>query len=171
LLLVDIDHFKRINDTLGHAAGDAALVTLSQMLAGSARQVDIVGRLGGEEFGVLLPRTDPMAALRTAERLRKTLAAAELRWRGEPLTLTVSVGVAIATDPDEAPAEVLERADRALYQAKREGRNRSVVAGIDRVDEPVDDDEDAVNEAADTDPGPVTQQLDPQDQPVARRRA
>ena len=131
VLLIDIDHFKRINDSLGHAAGDAALVTLSQLLVSSARQVDIVGRLGGEEFGILLPRADPVAALRAAERLRQTLAAAQFAWRGQPVQMTVSVGVAIGSDADETPAELLERGDRALYQAKREGRNRSVVAGVE----------------------------------------
>ncbi len=135
LLVIDVDHFKRINDSLGHAAGDAALVSLAQMLTATARQVDIVARLGGEEFGVLLPRSDPVAALRAAERIRQSLADTEFSWHGQVLKLTVSVGVAIGSNADEPPATLVERADQALYQAKREGRNRCVVAPLRPVDE------------------------------------
>ena len=128
VLMIDIDHFKKINDSMGHAAGDAVLLTVAQVLTASAREVDVVGRLGGEEFGVLLPRVEPMMMRRAAERLRQMLGDAETRWRDQPIRLTVSIGAALGTDAEEAPNHVVERADRALYQAKNNGRNRTVVA-------------------------------------------
>ena len=130
VLIIDIDHFKKINDTMGHAAGDAVLLTVAQVLLASARDVDVIGRLGGEEFGVLLPRAEPSALRRTGERLRQMLGDAETTWRGQPIRLTVSIGAALCTDVDESPAHVLERADQALYQAKHNGRNRTVVARL-----------------------------------------
>ncbi|HSW06850.1 sensor domain-containing diguanylate cyclase [Aquabacterium sp.] len=130
VLMIDIDHFKKINDTLGHAAGDAVLLTVAQVLTASAREVDVIGRLGGEEFGVLLPRSEHMTVRRAAERLRQALGDAETSWKDQPIRLTVSIGAALGTDADEAPSHVLERADRALYQAKNNGRNRTVVARI-----------------------------------------
>lgn len=128
VLMIDIDHFKKINDTLGHAAGDAVLLSVAQVLTASARDVDVIGRLGGEEFGVLLPRAEPMTVRRAAERLRQMIGEAETRWRDQPIRLTVSIGAALCLEADESPAHVLERADRALYQAKNNGRNRTVVA-------------------------------------------
>jgi diguanylate cyclase (GGDEF)-like protein len=130
VLMIDIDHFKKVNDSLGHAAGDAVLLTVAQVLTASAREVDVIGRLGGEEFGVLLPRAEPMTLRRAAERLRQMLGDAETSWRGQPIRLTVSIGAALCTDADESPAHVMERADRALYQAKNTGRNRTVVARV-----------------------------------------
>ncbi len=130
VLMIDIDHFKKINDTMGHAAGDAVLLTVAQVLTASAREVDVIGRLGGEEFGVLLPRAEPMTLRRAAERLRQMLGDAETTWRDQPIRLTVSIGAAMCQDADEAPSHVLERADRALYQAKHNGRNRTVVARL-----------------------------------------
>ncbi|EHR70278.1 diguanylate cyclase (GGDEF) domain-containing protein [Burkholderiales bacterium JOSHI_001] len=128
VLLLDIDHFKRINDTWGHPAGDAVLVSTAQLLLSTVRGMDVVGRLGGEEFVVLLPRADAAEALAAAERLRSALAATALAWKQQAIELTVSVGVATATDADETPERLIERADAAMYVAKRSGRNRSVVA-------------------------------------------
>ncbi|MBI3368885.1 MAG: GGDEF domain-containing protein [Burkholderiales bacterium] len=128
LLLIDVDHFKNVNDTLGHAAGDAVLASMAQVLTASARDVDLVGRIGGEEFAVLLPRADLAAARRAAERLRQMMADTEVQWRQQPIRVTVSIGVALATDADESPQHLSERADQALYQAKANGRNRVVVA-------------------------------------------
>jgi diguanylate cyclase (GGDEF)-like protein len=130
VLMIDIDHFKGFNDLHGHAAGDAVLETVAQVLTASAREADVLGRIGGEEFAVLLPRADAATARRAAERLRQALADTEIAWKQQPLRVTVSIGVAVADDPDETPAEVLERADRALYQAKGTGRNRSVLARL-----------------------------------------
>jgi diguanylate cyclase (GGDEF)-like protein len=130
VLMIDIDHFKKINDTMGHAAGDAVLLTVAQVLTASAREVDVIGRLGGEEFGVLLPRSEQMTVRRAADRLRQMLGDAETTWRGQPIRLTVSIGAALCNDADESPAQLLERADHALYQAKNTGRNRTVVARL-----------------------------------------
>ena len=131
VLMIDIDHFKAVNDSLGHAAGDAALVALAQILTASAREMDVVGRLGGEEFCVLLPRTDPESARRTAERLRQAIADTEVGWNQQAIRMTVSIGVAIADDAQEPAQALLDRADRALYQAKRSGRNRTSMSAGD----------------------------------------
>jgi diguanylate cyclase (GGDEF)-like protein len=130
VLMIDIDHFKKVNDTMGHAAGDAVLLTVAQVLTASAREVDVIGRLGGEEFGVLLPRSEQMTVRRAADRLRQMLGDAETTWRGQPIRLTVSIGAALCNDADESPTQLLERADHALYQAKNTGRNRTVVARL-----------------------------------------
>ena len=128
VLMIDIDHFKRINDAWGHAAGDAVLVAVAQTLLAAARQLDAVGRLGGEEFALLLPRTGAEDALATAERLRRQLSDMVIAWKQQPLQLSVSIGVAGADDADEPPEQVLERADQALYRAKRAGRDRVELA-------------------------------------------
>lgn len=128
VLLVDVDHFKRINDSLGHAAGDAALVQMSQHLLAASRQIDVVARLGGEEFCILLPRTGVHEAMATAERLRQSLRDAELAWIDTRICMTVSVGVAVSPSAEEAAEQVLARADLALYRAKDEGRDRVCLA-------------------------------------------
>lgn len=120
LLMVDIDHFKRINDQHGHAAGDAALQRLARELQAAVRAGDTVGRLGGEEFCLLLPTCDLAGAHGLAERLCAAVAGAT--------GLTVSIGVALADAAAEQPEAALSRADAALYRAKREGRNRVVLA-------------------------------------------
>ncbi len=130
VLMIDIDHFKKVNDTMGHAAGDAVLLTVAQVLTASAREVDVIGRLGGEEFGVLLPRAEQTTVRRAADRLRQMLGDAETTWRDQPIRLTVSIGAALCNDADESPTQLLERADHALYQAKNTGRNRTVVARL-----------------------------------------
>ncbi len=120
LLMVDLDHFKRVNDTLGHQEGDAVLREVAVVLRAIVRESDIVGRWGGEEFVVLLPTADVASALGTAERIRAGIAAAT--------SVTASVGLALA-GPDDTVETWLQRADRALYRAKEEGRDRVVVAG------------------------------------------
>ncbi|WP_144289869.1 GGDEF domain-containing protein [Ideonella sp. A 288] len=127
VLIIDVDHFKSVNDTLGHAAGDAVLINVAQVLNASARDVDVLGRLGGEEFCVLLPHTDAASARLAAERLRLAIADGHITWRQHAVWLTVSVGLAHGDDPDESPSHLLERADQALYQAKHSGRNRTIV--------------------------------------------
>ncbi len=126
VLAIDADRFKAINDSLGHAAGDAVLVALAGVLRANARDIDQIARVGGEEFCVLLPYTDRDGALVAAERVRA--AVQRQPWPGLNHPLTVSVGVAVAERGDEAPESVLRRADAALYQAKRLGRNRVVLA-------------------------------------------
>lgn len=128
LVVLDIDHFKRINDSLGHAAGDAALRHLVQVVQSCLREADALGRLGGEEFGVLLPLTDLSGALVVAERLRVTLQSRPLEWQGQQQPMTASFGVAAAR-PDAVDAEeMLLRADQAMYRAKQAGRNRVACA-------------------------------------------
>ena len=125
--VVDIDHFKRVNDELGHAAGDAALRGLTAVLRGELRSVDVVGRLGGEEFGVLLPETPRLIAAQTVDRLRRTIGERSFAEHGLPdgRRLTISIGVA-EFRPGEPLSALLARADAGLYQAKSAGRDRVV---------------------------------------------
>ncbi|HEX8383239.1 MAG TPA: diguanylate cyclase [Sphingomonas sp.] len=125
--LVDIDHFKRVNDRFGHAAGDAALIIVADTCRDVLRRSDSIGRLGGEEFGVLTPVTTLAGAWQAAERLRSGVAGCDLTHLAPELTLTISVGIALV-DRGEAPEAVLARADAALYRAKAEGRDRVVEA-------------------------------------------
>ncbi|MBU0916312.1 MAG: GGDEF domain-containing protein [Gammaproteobacteria bacterium] len=128
VMLVDIDHFKRINDNLGHAAGDEVLRAVAAILKDHAREVDRVARYGGEEFCVLLPHTDHEGALQAAERLRSAVHRTDIPWQDEQICVTISTGLATAQDPDEPLHALLKRADDALYRAKTEGRNRVVAA-------------------------------------------
>lgn len=128
VLVLDVDHFKRVNDTLGHAAGDLVLVALADLIRATCRNTDIPARLGGEEFVVILPRTDEAAGALVAERLRRVVAAWRGSFEGAELSMTISIGVA-AADPGEVDgAALVGRADDALYVAKRDGRNRVVRA-------------------------------------------
>ncbi|HXY39672.1 MAG TPA: diguanylate cyclase [Vicinamibacteria bacterium] len=126
LLMLDIDRFKAVNDGYGHAAGDATLVTLARICSRTLRDGDAIGRLGGDEFAVLLPEAPRTAASQVADRLRHALAASGVEWEGRRLPLEVSVGVATMGAEDEHIDALLHRADEALYEAKREGRNRVV---------------------------------------------
>ena len=124
LLLLDIDHFKSVNDLLGHATGDRALARIGRIIADNTRGVDVAGRFGGEEFVVLLRDASRERALAVAERLRAAIEAGGPAYAdGKPVT--ISVGVAYVR-PGDGPSDVLERADRALYRAKNAGRNRVV---------------------------------------------
>lgn len=128
LLMIDVDHFKRVNDTHGHAVGDEVLKAFTRVLEGNLRSVDLLGRLGGEEFAVVLPESDHNAASHTAERLRAAVEALEFPFEdGTLLKITTSVGIAILSTVGETLDSLLARADSALYTAKREGRNRVVV--------------------------------------------
>jgi diguanylate cyclase (GGDEF)-like protein len=129
VLLLDADHFKRVNDTFGHAAGDAVLVGFAKVLNSVARRSDIVGRWGGEEFVVALPQTGAAGARVAAERVRRALAEARYPIPGgEPLRMTASVGAAPAQAPWNKEA-LLNAADEAMYAAKGRGRNRVEFAG------------------------------------------
>jgi diguanylate cyclase (GGDEF)-like protein len=123
IVLLDIDHFKRINDTYGHQAGDRALIDIAHLLSEGSRETDVVGRWGGEEFMIVLPHTDLAGAGRLAEKMRTTIAAHEFSGIGQQ---TASFGVA-AYRIDDQPNDLVARADAALYEAKHAGRNR--VAG------------------------------------------
>ena len=123
LLMLDIDHFKQLNDRFGHATGDEALVKFAATCNDALREHDILGRLGGEEFALALPGTDLDGALHVAERLRQGVVDTRLLTCGNHYTMTVSIGL-VLVDPDEDLATALARADHALYEAKRNGRNR-----------------------------------------------
>ena len=128
VLMLDIDHFKRINDTYGHHIGDLALVEVVKTCKKAIRISDSLGRLGGEEFAVLLPETDRAQGQLLAERLRQEIAAIALEASGEVVRLTVSIGVAEFARDALSLEETLKRADQALYQAKEGGRNQVVVS-------------------------------------------
>jgi two-component system, cell cycle response regulator len=125
IMVIDIDHFKQINDTYGHAAGDTVLREVASILRASARREDSVCRIGGEEFLVICPNTDPKSAIVSAERLRANLSAKPIAIEQTEKTLTVSIGVA-TRGPDTADMDALvSAADRALYAAKGAGRNQA----------------------------------------------
>ncbi len=128
VLLLDIDHFKRVNDTYGHAVGDQVLRGLADRCRALVRQVDIVGRYGGEEFAFLLPETDLFQASAIAERLRSAIAENPFTSEQGPIAITVSLGVSRAGRDLSSLVALIEQADTALYQAKQKGRNRVEVA-------------------------------------------
>lgn len=126
-ITLDIDHFKNINDTYGHAAGDQVLIGVVQALKATLRQSDIIGRLGGEEFAVLLPLTEEATAVEVAEKLRQVVKGLRFPNSHPPIKVTSSFGVASLMPGDDIDA-LVERSDSALYQAKRTGRDRVKVA-------------------------------------------
>lgn len=128
LLMLDIDHFKKVNDTYGHQAGDAVLCRLAQSLMDTLRDCDYAGRYGGEEFLILLPDSDIHSAQVTAERIRKQMDNLQFYEDQAPFTVTVSIGVAGYPTNGRTTDDLLGCADHALYQAKAEGRNRVVCA-------------------------------------------
>jgi len=123
VLFLDIDHFKRINDEHGHAVGDACLGALVRLVTGELQYGDQVGRLGGEEFLLVLPGADRRRAQDTAEHIRRSVEARCREIAGVPLAMTVSIGVAESRQGDSV-ADIIARADAAMYTAKRGGRNR-----------------------------------------------
>jgi diguanylate cyclase (GGDEF)-like protein/PAS domain S-box-containing protein len=137
ILFLDIDHFKSINDTWGHQAGDEVLREVGRRLKSNVRKEDVVGRYGGEEFAVVLPAIDLELATQTAERLRQALSITPCFWKaelGEPalaIPLTASIGVAMYRSHGMTREELIEAADLAMYQAKHKGRNQVRIAGIE----------------------------------------
>ena len=128
VLLLDIDHFKRLNDTFGHPAGDAALKHTARVLEGHLRQGDEAARYGGEEFAVILPGADAAGAAPLAERVRAAIEGSQVVFEGARLAVTVSVGVAAWPEDGREIETLLAAADRALYAAKQDGRNRVAAA-------------------------------------------
>jgi diguanylate cyclase (GGDEF)-like protein/PAS domain S-box-containing protein len=124
LLALDLDHFKAVNDRWGHAAGDAVLRHVTELMRQDTRQIDVVARSGGEEFTLLLPDTTQADAQALADRLRRRIEDTPTRWHEQVVSMTVSIGVSAVLGSDIGLDEVLARADRALYRAKAEGRNR-----------------------------------------------
>lgn len=123
VVMIDMDRFKKLNDTLGHAAGDAALQRLLEAVRPCVREVDKLGRLGGEEFGVILVDTELAGAALVAERMRALIAECRFEWMGMVWPLSASFGIAEALPEDPSGEAVLARADAGLYRAKAQGRN------------------------------------------------
>ena len=129
--LLDLDFFKRVNDSRGHAAGDMVLIETASLIRRYLRESDVAARYGGEEFIVLLPESGEDAALVAAEKLRQVIEAHRFGDSASPLPLTVSIGVAsLPYAGIDSPARLVELADRALYRAKETGRNRVVAASV-----------------------------------------
>ena len=125
VVLADIDHFKRVNDTYGHHAGDKAIIHFAQTISNSLRESDMIGRLGGEEFAILLPNTNTDSAYHYANRIRQAIEQSPLTLEsGEIIHLTSSFGVSEFFSADSDESDIFCRADEALYQAKEKGRNR-----------------------------------------------
>jgi diguanylate cyclase (GGDEF)-like protein len=133
VLLIDLDHFKSINDRFGHAIGDRVLQVFADAAKSSLRSCDLVGRLGGEEFAALLYDAARERALAVAERIRASFAQAAGDVDGRPVGATVSIGIAVNDDQPLDVSELLRQADQALYHAKERGRNRVEIASIDLV--------------------------------------
>lgn len=131
LLMIDIDSFKQINDSYGHKAGDAVLKKLAEISLRILREVDTIGRLGGEEFAILLRETLQEGAMEVAERLRESFADEQINLEGqkEPIHFTVSMGLATLNMADKSIDSLLSRADKALYGAKQTGKNKVCIAG------------------------------------------
>lgn len=129
LIMLDIDYFKNINDQHGHGAGDQALVAFSHLLRCACREIDIIGRLGGEEFALVLPGTDLAGATELAERLRQNLAQLVIPCAGSGIRLTVSIGIAQRQQAHLSLDMLLIDADRALYRAKQNGRDQIACSG------------------------------------------
>ncbi|AKU91078.1 diguanylate cyclase [Vulgatibacter incomptus] len=128
LILADIDHFKAVNDTYGHATGDMVLRGIAKAIQRCARATDTVARYGGEEFALLLPETDLAGGKEVAERIRKEVGAIEFQTALGPLRCTLSLGIASYPDTSTVKQEIFEAADQCLYHCKRMGRNRSTAA-------------------------------------------
>jgi diguanylate cyclase (GGDEF)-like protein len=124
--MMDIDHFKEINDEYGHAAGDQVLQTMADVCRKTFRKVDTVGRYGGEEFLIILPETGASQALIAAERLRSRIAQADFETQNARLQVTVSLGIA-SLETSSSLEGMVDQADKAMYAAKQAGRNRTKV--------------------------------------------
>ncbi len=127
ILVLDIDFFKKVNDTYGHAIGDKCLQEIARRTAPVLRKNDMLARYGGEEFVIVMPETDATGAATVAEKIRQTIEKIEFIYKEKTIKMTVSIGVSQATPEDKVHEKVFERADAALYKAKNEGRNRVVV--------------------------------------------
>jgi diguanylate cyclase (GGDEF)-like protein len=133
VLMIDIDHFKDFNDSFGHATGDRVLQTVARAMKEALRKPDICSRHGGEEFAVLLPDTPGDSAYYVADRVRKTLSGTRYTGLGLPPEVNITISVGVATCPRDATGldELMELADKALYRAKADGRDRVVLWGAE----------------------------------------
>ncbi|MCC2617952.1 diguanylate cyclase [Aestuariibacter halophilus] len=128
LIMLDIDHFKRVNDTYGHPGGDDVIKMLARIIKKSVRETDVCGRYGGEEFAILLPDTTAKQARIVAERIRKLAEHVPVEHEEHTIVFTVSLGIAELQDSYQQPLVWLEKADQALYEAKESGRNRVCIS-------------------------------------------
>jgi diguanylate cyclase (GGDEF)-like protein len=129
IAMIDLDHFKQVNDTYGHATGDQVLKAFATVGQRVLRESDLLGRMGGEEFAILFPETSAQQAFDVADRLREAVAATDIpSLQGASIRITVSIGIASMIDAKTSVDQLLNLADGALYQAKSEGRNRTLVA-------------------------------------------
>jgi diguanylate cyclase (GGDEF)-like protein len=130
VVMIDIDHFKSVNDRYGHEAGDAVLRRVSDVVRGSLRGVDFSARIGGEEFVMVLPETGLEEAIEIAERMRQRVEALTVEWGGQVMDIRVSAGVAAIPECVRFPNQLLRSADAALYASKRDGRNRVTASAL-----------------------------------------
>ena len=131
VLMLDIDYFKRFNDTYGHACGDFVLQKVAKIISDGVRTHDLAARYGGEEFVVLLSNTDAPSAMMVAERIRKNIESCDFNYENQHMTVTISIGVAVLHNGKKiTPARLVELADQGLYISKENGRNRSSFAPI-----------------------------------------
>ena len=132
LMMLDVDHFKQVNDQYGHIAGDKVLKAIAEVLKDSVRKSDLVARYGGEEFAIILPETPVEGALVLAERLRKKMAAAKVENNGSTISVTASIGISgFDHEADKSNTDLIAKADAALYKAKRSGRNRCCISELE----------------------------------------
>jgi diguanylate cyclase (GGDEF)-like protein len=124
LIMFDLDHFKRLNDTYGHQGGDKVLIDVGKVVKSLLRIGDVFGRYGGEEFAIILPETNEQGAMDLAERICQTLAKTPLNFQGNTINISVSIGVAALAENDSSYENIIANADLALYQAKAKGRNQ-----------------------------------------------
>ncbi len=127
LILFDIDHFKKFNDTYEHQTGDLVLSHTARILKGALRSVDLAARYGGEEFAVILPESDVASGLALAERIRQAVEAFDFPGQGQALKVTISLGIAGYPTHAEEKMDLIRKADVALYQSKKRGRNTSTI--------------------------------------------
>jgi diguanylate cyclase (GGDEF)-like protein len=126
-LMVDIDHFKLCNDKYGHLVGDMVLKEASSIMKKNLREIDIIGRYGGEEFSVILPETLKKDAAMVAERLRSSVEQTKISAYDENIDVTISIGISTFPDDTDEPNQLIDKADQMLYKAKEQGRNRVVL--------------------------------------------
>jgi two-component system cell cycle response regulator len=131
VLAFDIDFFKSVNDTYGHDTGDSILQHIAHQLQSACTNEDLVARIGGEEFSMILSHVTPEEAMGVAERIRSTIESSPLILASGPLKTTISIGIAVVDPRDKTTDSVLKRADLALYQSKQSGRNRSTLLPIE----------------------------------------